>query len=76
MDELTTKVLVALRKNYAQDPGRYVFVSTVLSELGVPFDASIGEALVSLQKQGLIEIMRTTNIRIRLTRKGAEALDP
>lgn len=72
MADLRDHILSALMRTYNDDPERYTFVSSILSELSIPYDASVGEIFISLQKEGLIDVLSTTNIRIRLTRKGAE----
>ena len=74
MAELRDQILSTLKAHYDEDPNAYTFVTSVLAEVGIPFDASMGEILVGLQKDGFIQIMQTTNIRIRLTSKGAESL--
>lgn len=74
MDEQLTRIMRALKKHHDEEPTRFVFISSLLSELAIPFDADLGTALAGLQKQGLVDIMSTSNIRIRLTDKGADQL--
>jgi hypothetical protein len=75
MEDLRQSILETLARHYEQDPQRYTFVSSLLAEIGVPFDAAIGQMLVELQREGLIDIMQTTNIRVRLTAEGALCLE-
>ena len=72
MADLKKDILSALLATYNEDPNRYTFVSTILSNLGMPYDLEVGKIFIDLQKQGFIEVMSTTNIRIRLTFTGAK----
>lgn len=73
MDDLRTRILTALHNVYLEDPNRYTFVSTLLSEFGIPYDIEVGEVFIALQRDGFIDVMSTTNIRVRLTDSGAKA---
>ena len=72
MADLKKDILSALLATYNEDQNRYTFVSTILSNLGIPYDLEVGKIFIDLQKQGFIEVMSTTNIRIRLTFTGAK----
>jgi len=61
-------------RTYREDPNRYTFVTTLLSDIGIPYDLTVGDELVALDREGLVEIMRTSNIRIRISAKGVEWL--
>jgi 5'-nucleotidase len=37
----------------------------------IPYNLEVGKVFIELQKKGIIEVMSTTNIRIRLTHSGA-----
>ena len=74
MPDLRSQILTALHKIYSEDPNRYTFVSSLLSEFGIAYDVDVGNVFIALQKEGLIDVMSTTNIRIRLTKKGADSL--
>ena len=74
MADLRQDILSALHATYREDPYRYTFVSTILSDLGIPYSQEVSNVFVDLQQNGYIEVMPTTNIRIRLTRSGASQL--
>ncbi len=71
MADLRKDILNALLVTYNEDPNRYTFVSSILSNLGIPYNLEVGKVFIDLQKNGIIEVMSTTNIRIRLTPSGA-----
>jgi hypothetical protein len=71
MADLRADILEALKATYNEDPSRYTFVSSILSNLGIPYDLEVSRVFIDLQKSGFIEVMPTTNIRVRLTPAGA-----
>jgi hypothetical protein len=74
MEELRASILRLLLTHNDEHPDTYTYVSSILSNLHHPYDMNASEAFSSLHTSGLIEVLSTTNIRIRLTDKGlAEA---
>jgi len=72
--ELRQDILSALRRHHNERPGSYTYVSTLLSDLGIPYDINVGNVFHSLQSEGLIEVIASTNVRIRLTPQGISSL--
>jgi hypothetical protein len=73
VSDLRDRILAALLARHEAHPDSYTYVSSILGDLGTAYDMEVGEVFTGLQREGLIEVLSTTNIRIRLTDKGRTA---